>query len=228
MAVEMLATKQAQLQKQLTEAAIAGDMAKVDTIRAEQKKLEKAEFETAVSAESDARTRVQVFIANGVKGLDMKTLLDGALLTGIVKRDEDGKFTDYSVILSPSNKTTITSLLTPIVDRSGAGEIASITRLELTAEGVIIHTKGARKANGGTGGSSGKGWSKNGTSHKLGEVFEMHKETVIEYQKESMTGAEALEIVKTLAPSTSGGNIRGATDTVMRKVAAANGYHLNS
>lgn len=148
------------------------DLKAISAVTNEIRAVERKISESGALAEKSARDAACVTAAKalGNWGADLAKL--GATIEGVYRRDDDGKFTDLSIKVTVGDNVSADFHKAFPID--AFVPLKSVKGIKFTRgpDGIKVEPTGRQPGSGSGGGGGGKGWSKNGTQYKLGEVFD--------------------------------------------------------
>ena len=178
--METLVEQRAAILKVIGEAAASGDVKKMDAAFAENKKLGKQIGDFAANAEKSARDAAIPQMSESLKAIDMKAngvLMSGMVLTGTLRRGENGLFDDLKVGVGFAGDADLSKIFYDALDTTSIADLDSVKGINFSIgrEKVeITYTGRAPSGTGGGNGTGGKGWIKDGTKFTLADVFEAY------------------------------------------------------
>jgi len=149
------------------------DLKAVTAVVTEMKRVEKSIEDFQTNAEKASRDALLPRIAEAMSRFEMPANLQ---LSGTAKRAEDGKFTDLTILLDTTDRTTLYDAFVKVFPAKDVEDLGSIKGIKFVIAGgeAEVEYTGTRAAGTSSGGGGGKGWQKDGTVLKMAEVFEQN------------------------------------------------------
>lgn len=154
--------------KSLQEAVAKGDVDSILSLTKELKTAEANEAKAQVEAARQALESTTKAIGTALADVHASLLAKDIILEAELVR-EDGKIVVKSAYL---RVPSLTDLIYAAYDFETVP--ALVKRIKVNDQGVELITKATKSQAGKAGGSKGKGWSKNGESMKLGDIWDKY------------------------------------------------------
>lgn len=161
-----LEDRKASLLASITTAAGKGD---VDTLLKLQSELSKLRKEGEVVVEEAEKGAREAFIFAATANLAKMSVPSGYTVQGILRKSEDGTLDDLTI--SITNEKLPDGFYAALGDFKDIPSTVRAVQFEIGA-GKATVTLGAPRRSSSGGGTSGKGWVKDGATHKLDDVFQ--------------------------------------------------------